>query len=100
MVRNNSPSCESTLPPVEPLVPGRNSPFDNKLTDELSVAVVPFTASPGLLSVNPVPELGTNVSEPKVIGSAETEEAVRKRIARKRLGTMADLIDSMRTPGL
>jgi|SRR6185503_9507829 len=99
IVKNNSLSWESTLPPVEPLPPGPINPFDNKLTDEFSCAVVPLTASPGPLSVKPVPEEGTNVSEPAVIGSAETVAVVRKQTAKRTAATMGDLMDSMRTPG-
>src|SRR6185503_21102922 len=98
IVKNNSLSWESTLPPVEPLPPGPINPFDNKLTDEFSCAVVPLTASPGPLSVKPVPEEGTNVSEPAVIGSAETVAVVRKQTAKRTAATMGDLMDSMRTP--
>ena len=100
MVNSNSPSCESTLPPVEPEVPGPNSPFASKLTDEFSCADVPFMANPGPLSVKELGEELIKVSVPAVIGSAEAVEAVRKRIARKRLGTMSDLIGGIRTPGV
>src|SRR5690349_14553383 len=100
MVKNNSLSWVSTLPPVEPLAPGANTPFANKLTDEFSCAVVPLTIRPGPLNVKPVPEEGTKVSEPAVIGSAETTVAVvRKMTAKKTAATIGDLMDSIGTPG-
>ena len=99
MVNTNSLSWESTLPPVEPELPGANRPFANKLTDEFSGALNPLAVSPGPLSVNPLAEDGTKVSEPAVIGSAETVAVVRKKTA-KNTATMVGLMDGMGTPGL
>ena len=100
MVKLNSLSWESTLPPVIPELPGPKTPFASKLTEEFSVAVAPLTVSPGPVRVNPVADEGTKVNEPAVIGSAETVPVVRKKTAKRTAATMGDLMDSIGTPGL